>query len=223
MKIALASCACSRRAPPVCCMMLSISAQRSSSAAGRSALTPSQTCTAVLPPALIPVLAALRPVSHRISLRAFMPWKNSTGKLNSVASGSPSRTSPLWVNEMFTVDCGLLSQRWPVVMCGMIWPTKLRALFRAVQFQQQVPGERKVVAAQHKSLYIGDVQFNHVPVLRVRPPEVACAPPPPRRPLARANALRIPPPAVPAHDGPYPGTAGKPPESRPRTFPGSFR
>ena len=56
-----------------------------------------------------------------------MPWKNSTGKLSKVASGSPSRASPLCVNAMFTVDSGLLSQRWPVVTCGMIWPMNLRA------------------------------------------------------------------------------------------------
>ena len=96
---------------------------------------------------------------------------------------------------------------------------EIAPLFRAVQFQQQVPRERKVVAAQYESLYIGDVQFNHVLALRVRPP-AACAPPLPYRPRVHAGALRIRRPAVPAHGGPYPGTAGKPPESRPRTFPG---
>ena len=198
-----------------------MSAQRSSRAAGVRPWTPSQTWTASSRQTSSQFSQALRPVSQRISLRAFMPWKNSTGKLSKVASGSPSRTSPLWVNAMLTVDCGLLSQRWPVVMCGMICPMKSRPVSGPCKFQQQIPGERKVVAAQHESLYIGDVQINHVVVLRVRPASGwvrTTAPCTGAR--AHADALRIRRPAVPARGAPCPGTGEMPPGFRRRTFPG---
>ena len=92
-----------------------------------------------------------------------------------------------------------------------------------VQFQQQVPGERKVVAAQHQSLYIGNVQINHVLALRFPQPAAPYAPPILHHARGDADGLRIRPPGVPALGGPSPGTGEKPPGFRPRTFPGWFR
>src|ERR1039457_384012 len=128
MKTALASCACCRRAPPVCCRMRSICAQRSSSAAGVRALTPSQTCTTSLRQPLV------REPDVDGGLRlAVIPALAGGDVRDDLANEIPPRLGTL-------------------------------------QFQQQIAGEREVVAAQHESLYIGDVQISHLGALRLHRP-----------------------------------------------------
>ena len=77
---------------------------------------------------------------------------------------------------MFTVDCGLSVPALAGGDVGDDLSDEIAAGFGAGEFQQQIAGEGKVVAAQHESLNIGDVQINHLVVLRVRRPAVECGP-----------------------------------------------
>ena len=100
---------------------------------------------------------------------------------------------------------------------------EIAAGFGSGKFQQQIAGEGEVVAAQHESLNIGDVQINHLVVLRVRRRGVECGPRLPGRGRAYAGGLRTRRPAVQARGAPFPGTGEMPPGFRRGIFPGWTR